>query len=88
MNQDDLRKCKRCLLKDIAPEEYLDHMRIYLSGLSEDKKADEKLYQERLSDCETCDSLNDGVCKICGCFVEYRAAIKENYCPSLHPRWR
>lgn len=87
MSEENIRKCKRCLLKDIAPEEYLDHMRIYLSGLSEEVKADETLYQERLVCCEACDALKDGICKICGCFVEYRAAIKENYCPGIHPSW-
>lgn len=87
MNSETKRKCRRCLLKDIAPEEYLEHMRIYLAGLEQEIKSDEGLYQERLAYCEACDFLKDGICRICGCFVEYRAAIKDNDCPHMQPKW-
>lgn len=87
MNSDTKRKCKRCLLKDIAPEEYLEHMRIYLAGLDREAKSEETLYQQRLAYCEDCDNLKDGICRICGCFVEYRAAIKEHYCPDIQAKW-
>lgn len=87
MSSETIRKCRRCLLKDIAPEEYLEHMRIYLAGLEGEVKSDERLYQERLAHCEACDFLKDGICRICGCFVEYRAAIKDHYCPHVKPKW-
>jgi hypothetical protein len=45
MDQEIKRKCKHCLLKDIAPEEYLEHMQIYLSGLNEELKADDTIKQ-------------------------------------------
>lgn len=87
MNTEAKRTCKRCLLMDIAPEEYLEHMRIYLNGLGEDVKTEEQLYQERLSLCKECPELRDGLCRICGCYVEYRAAIKAKTCPAIHPSW-
>ncbi len=87
MEQNKQRVCKRCLLSDIAPEEYLEHMRIYLNGLDESTKTEEALYQERLSQCRDCENLNEGICRICGCFVEFRAAIKGKACPAIHPRW-
>ena len=74
-------------LKDIAPEEYLESMRTYLDGLDEEIKADKQLYEERLKECESCENLREGICRICGCFVEYRAAIKIRKCPAIHPRW-
>ncbi|MDF2486941.1 MAG: hypothetical protein K0R46_3109, partial [Herbinix sp.] len=68
MEQKEKPSCKRCLLQDIAPEEYLEHMKIYLNGLDEDTKADELLYRERLLRCQECDNLKEGLCRICGCF--------------------
>ncbi|HWT27184.1 MAG TPA: DUF6171 family protein [Mobilitalea sp.] len=87
MDQDRKRYCRKCLLQDFAPEEYVEHMRTYLSGLNEDVKTQEEQYRDRLSNCERCDSLTEGICKICGCFVEYRAALKDRNCPALHPKW-
>ncbi len=85
--QNPERICKRCLLADFAPEEYLVNMRTYLSGLDEDIKVEDNLYRDRLSVCGKCDKLNEGICRICGCFVEYRAAIRIKSCPDLTPRW-
>ncbi|HKM00363.1 MAG TPA: DUF6171 family protein [Mobilitalea sp.] len=87
MERDKINSCKRCLLADYAPEEYLEHMRIYLKGLSDDSKSDVVLYQERLNICRECSFLLEGVCRKCGCFVEYRAALIEKHCPDLSQRW-
>ncbi|HHX12977.1 MAG TPA: hypothetical protein GX731_09150, partial [Clostridiales bacterium] len=81
MDKENKRVCKKCLLQDIAPEEYLENMRIYLSGLDDDTKTDDKLYNERLGYCKECNNLIEGLCRLCGCFVEYRAAIKIKACP-------
>ena len=87
MEQNQKRICKKCFLKDFAPEEYLNNMRAYLGGLDDEIKVEEEIYQERLSYCEACDKLNEGICRICGCFVEYRAAIKLKKCPDIRPKW-
>lgn len=81
------RICKRCLLQDFAPEEYLENMRIYIQGLDEDIKTDQDTYQERINICQECSNLNEGICRLCGCFVEYRAAIKTKKCPEVHSKW-
>lgn len=87
MDKENKRVCKKCLLQDIAPEEYLDNMRIYLMGLDDDIKTEETLYKERLAYCKECDNLIEGLCRLCGCFVEYRAAIKHKACPDIYPKW-
>lgn len=74
-------------MSDFAPEEYLENMRIYLKGIDEERKVDDDLYHQRLKQCELCDNLNEGICRICGCFVEYRAAMKIKKCPAIHPKW-
>ncbi len=87
MEQSQQRICKRCLLADFAPDKYIESMITYLNGLDEQIKAEEKLYQDRLSVCQGCDKLNEGLCSLCGCFVEYRAAIKDKHCPDIKPKW-
>ncbi|MGB4660845.1 MAG: DUF6171 family protein [Mobilitalea sp.] len=87
METNNKRICKKCFLTDFAPEEYLENMRIYLQGLSTEIKTEDSIYQRRLDCCAQCSNLTEGICKICGCFVEYRAAMKIKNCPDLHPRW-
>ena len=87
MDDKPKRICKKCFLQDFAPEEYLENMRVYLQGLDDEVKTEETVYRDRLSHCEECDKLSEGICRICGCFVEYRAAIKIRRCPDLKPRW-
>lgn len=62
-------------------------MKTYLKGLDEEIKVEDEIYRERLIRCEECDNLTDGICKICGCFVEYRAAMKAKGCPAIHQKW-
>jgi hypothetical protein len=87
MDQKNKKPCRKCLLADIAPEEFLNNMRIYLQGLDESVKTEEQTYRMRLSHCEQCDNLTEGICRLCGCFVEYRAAIQKKACPDIRPRW-
>ncbi len=84
---DRKRLCKRCLLEDAAAEEYIENMRINLQGLEESIKTDELTYRQRLLHCKDCDNLFEGICKICGCFVEYRAAINHKSCPDMEHKW-
>lgn len=87
MEQSRNRICKKCLLADFAPEEYIESMRVYINGLDETIRTEDSAYRERLSVCTECDKLHEGLCRICGCFVEYRAAIREKHCPDTRPRW-
>ena len=77
----------RCLLKDTPETELMENIREYISGLDDDIRADEEVYQKRLSICKRCGSLMDGVCLKCGCYVEMRAAVKNNRCPSEKRYW-
>lgn len=53
----------------------------YIANLDSDIKADEALYEERLAACKECDLLLEGMCRICGCYVELRAVVAKNICP-------
>ena len=81
------RICRRCLAKDMPDTSYFDNMYEYIRQLDPEIKAEDPLYEERLSFCKECDYLLNGMCRICGCFVEMRAAIRKNHCPDIHGKW-
>lgn len=84
---DTKRICKRCLTKEMPSAEYFQTMHDYISQLDSDIKTPDKLYEQRLTHCKECDSLLNGMCRICGCFVEMRAAVSQNHCPKVNPKW-
>ena len=76
------RYCRKCLTRDmIGKEDYFRSLREYIANLDPDIKADEALYEERLAVCKECDLLLEGMCRICGCYVELRAVVAKNICP-------
>ena len=84
---DKNRYCKKCLLKDMPENAYFKNLYAYIAGLNEDIKAEAKEYERRLVLCKECDNLLDGMCRICGCYVELRAAVAKNYCPNIEKKW-
>ena len=84
MNQ---RFCKKCLLDKLFEEKEYKHLQDYIKNLDEYIKTEDKEYKERLGICMKCDNLINGMCKVCGCFVEMRAAVKKNYCPDTEKYW-
>ena len=82
------RICKQCLLRDMPEEELLKGIYDYIARISPDDKVDDQIYEKRLTICQNCDSLANGFCRLCGCFVEMRAAMKIRSCPHVPPRWK
>lgn len=82
-----LRVCRKCLLEQTSEEEYFQKLEEYIANLDEDVKVPQELYEERLTLCGMCPKLSRGMCRLCGCFVELRAALKVRKCPDVHPRW-
>ncbi|MDE7271603.1 MAG: hypothetical protein K2N95_00890 [Lachnospiraceae bacterium] len=74
------KHCRKCLLREMDKETYMDNLYDYIQRLDADIKADQALYEERLSVCKLCDYLEAGMCRACGCFVELRAVIRNNTC--------
>ena len=79
--------CRRCLFEGVDRDKITAMIEDYLEALPEEERTPEALYRERLAVCETCDKLADGMCRECGCFVLYRAAVATNDCPDLPSRW-
>ncbi len=80
------RDCKRCLLYEAAQTDVLSDIKERIGKLSIDEKCPDKVYEERLSFCRECDNLISGVCMKCGCYVEFRAAFKNQKCPDTKGR--
>jgi hypothetical protein len=62
-------------------------MREWLSALPAEERASRARYEARLAACRACDRLSDGLCAVCGCYVELRAAKARLSCPDSPPRW-
>ena len=82
-----LRACRKCLLHADSEEEFFQKMDEYIANLDPDVRADQKLYEERLMICRDCSNMLNGMCRLCGCFVELRAAIRVRKCPDVKRRW-
>lgn len=79
--------CRNCLFSDQEKIEMQKSLEEYLSSLSPETKAGERLFEERLKLCTACPDQLDGLCRICGCFVQARAAKQQSYCPAVSRRW-
>lgn len=78
--------CFRCLLSESDATLYKT-VREYVESLSPENRVEERIYRERLEQCRACRHLINGLCGLCGCFVEARAAKKDGYCPDSSPHW-
>lgn len=79
-------ECKRCLLNELSKEAF-GSIYQYIENLPPEQKSDPKLYSTRLEHCRKCPKLMNGMCSLCGCFVEVRAAKKLMYCPDTPKNW-
>jgi hypothetical protein len=79
--------CRRCLLKDMTDSEYYESVYAYIESLTEDVKTPEDEYQRRIDLCSACAHLVNAMCDQCGCFVEVRAAKRNNSCAMSREIW-
>ena len=80
--------CRRCLLEDMPSQaELARSIRELVNLLPEDNRAPEEERLRRLARCRSCDHLIDGMCALCGCYVELRTAKRRMICPDVPGRW-
>lgn len=70
-----------------ALEQYQQKLENYIARLDPDIRTEQKNYETRLKMCGKCKNLINGMCRVCGCYVELRAAIKGQSCPDTYKRW-
>lgn len=79
--------CRRCLLSEIDRDGVYKTVLEYIASLDETVKCGREEYEARLEICRACDHLTNGMCALCGCFVEVRAVKRVQNCPDLPHRW-
>lgn len=85
---DQKKICRRCLLEDMPDQAALAaSVRELVSLLPERLRAPEQETRARLEKCKSCDHLNGGMCTLCGCYVQLRAAKAKLRCPDVPARW-
>ena len=77
--------CRRCLMEGVRKEEILQKIEEYLNALPSEERTPAARYRSRLTVCETCSRMENGLCKECGCFVLFRAGKNSSDCPA--GRW-
>lgn len=83
----DLR-CRKCLVREMADEDLKNKIAQLIEDVPEEGRTDPAEYEKRLAACRACEKLLAGTCRICGCFVEGRAAVEMLHCPMPgNPRW-
>ena len=64
------RFCRKCLTREMEQTEYFRTLHEYIEHLDADLKVDNEVYEERLALCKECEKLYQGMCRICGCYVD------------------
>lgn len=82
-----LRACRKCLLYAETREEFFQRLDTYIKNLSEDDRVSQEVYENRLEFCSHCPRLMGGMCSLCGCYVELRAALRVRRCPDIPRKW-
>ena len=80
-------RCRKCLLEDMDEDDFLRDMRSYIAAYPADKKVSEEEYRQRLDFCKDCEKLVDGMCVLCGCYVELRALKIGMRCADIDKKW-
>ena len=79
--------CRKCLLSDIDEEAFFINIKQYINSIPAKQKASASEYERRLKICKNCDHLINGMCTLCGCYVEVRAAKLVQHCVESADKW-
>jgi len=72
-------QCRKCLLNQSTDDIYNSVMS-FIAAIPKEQKTPPDEYERRLSICKTCNKLTNGMCALCGCYVEMRAAKIKQSC--------
>lgn len=85
------RFCRKCFLHEMELQGGLkksyEDMLERIEMMDPELRCTGEAYEARLAQCKKCEYLAEGMCALCGCFAESRAAVKANSCPANPKRW-
>ena len=89
--QNPPRFCRKCFLREMELQGGLkasyEAMLERIEMMDPELRCTGEAYDARLVQCKKCEYLAEGMCGLCGCFAESRAAVKANACPAEPKRW-
>lgn len=80
IEREKARRCIRCELFAEA-EGDVSRLEAYLAVIKPQDLAETPVYRERIAVCRSCELLLGATCQACGCYVEFRANLKDGKCP-------
>lgn len=83
----DRPPCRKCLIESLDEDDFIRSLKEYIAAYPAEKRVDDDEYRRRLSLCRGCERLENGMCALCGCYVELRALKKGMGCPDTPDRW-
>lgn len=78
--------CRRCMVPDYI-EDKEAFIEKYVDIIKPEERTDDAVYESRLRKCEKCEHHQNGICRLCGCFVVIRAVARRQSCPASPGRW-
>ena len=88
MSGTTVKRCRQCLLREMADEnDYYKSVVFYRETMPKKKRTPDGMYEMRVLACKACSSLENGTCRQCGCYVEMRAARIDMHCPKQDAAW-
>ena len=83
--------CRKCFLHEMELQGGLkksyEDMLERIENMDPELRCTGEAYEERLTACKKCEYLVEGMCALCGCFAESRAAVRSNSCPANPKYW-
>lgn len=79
--------CRKLLLRDLPQDELYNIVIDYINSIPEERKVCKDEYEKRIYICSSCENLVSGICLLCGCFVEVRAAKANQHCAKSKDIW-
>ncbi|MCL1788330.1 MAG: DUF6171 family protein [Defluviitaleaceae bacterium] len=83
-----MKPCRKCLLSETDQAAFFATIQEFIDSIPAEEKTPEDEYQRRLEICKACDHLTSGMCALCGCYVEVRAAKANQQCVQSDKIWR
>lgn len=80
--------CRKCLLEDLDEDDFFRALKERIAAYPQNKRVGDSEYRRRLDICRGCEQLQNGMCALCGCYVELRAVKKQSFCPDIGDKWK
>ena len=81
------KPCRKCLLAETNQTELYATIQDYIKNIPPELATPQAVYKKRLSICKACTHLISGMCTLCGCYIELRAAKINQSCVEDKTRW-